>query len=227
MGIIFPSRVAVEIHEVKCLKCLAEMLMCDLSTPPRTVDLGALPGPGSRATQAVQTATGQKPGRGRIHRLGSPQACPASYPAKMAAGEEMHLTNVSNQMRQSPLLTPQRVLFPALPEGPATLTLLEREAGCACWEICSAPGKEGLSATLSHTRLGAESPHHKATTLITQLTFRLQVPALSPHLDPHTKHRGLGAREGGCPALWIPWVLLNEELFHPLRPNMYLMFPML
>lgn len=144
MRIIFPSRVAVKIHEVICVKCLAlgsaEMLMCDLSMPLPAVDLGALPGPGSRATQAVQMATGQKPGRGRMHRLGSLQACRASCPAKMAAGEEMHLTNVSNQMGQSPLLAPHWVLFPALPEGPATLTLLERAAGCACWEICSAPG---------------------------------------------------------------------------------------
>lgn len=128
MGIIFPSRVAVKIHEVICVKCLAlgsaEMLMCDLSIPPPAVDLGALPGPGNRATQAVQKATGQKPGRGRMHRLGSLQACCASCPAKMAAGEEMHLTNVSNQMWHSSLLTPHQVLFPALPEGPATLTPL-------------------------------------------------------------------------------------------------------
>lgn len=213
MGIIFPSRVAVEIHEVICVKCLAEMLMCDLSTPPRAVDLGALPGPGSRARLYR---------RPQVRNLA--EAGCTDWGAHRPA---LHLTNVSNQMRQSPLLTPQQVLFPALPEGPAILTLLEREAGCACWEICSAPGKEGLSAALSHTRLGAESPHHEATTLITQLTFRLQVLALSPHSDPRTKHRGLRAREGGCPALWIPWALLNEELFHPLRPNMYLMFPML
>lgn len=65
--------------------------MCDLSMPLPAVDLGALPGPGSRATQAVQMATGQKPAE-QDAQTGSLQACRASCPAKMAAGEEMHLT---------------------------------------------------------------------------------------------------------------------------------------
>lgn len=67
-------------------------------------------------------------------------------------------------------------------------------------------GDEGLSATLSHSRLCRPGPYNlSATTHITQHThFRpQQVPTTSPHPHPHINPRRL-AGWGACPDCGFP-----------------------